>query len=101
MDKSCPDTGVSMATQKAVGVAMAHRAHSVLFDLVIAGAMTMEGRRVMEDVCHSTQEILQSKPPSHFITYPNKLSGNIYFALLSMYLPDVVHSHEVDHNSTP
>lgn len=53
MNECCSDTGVSMATQEAVGVAMAHRTHPIFSDLVIARIIPMEGGRVMQDVCHS------------------------------------------------
>lgn len=53
MNECRSDTGVSMATQEAVGVAMAHRTHPVFSDLVIASVVPMKGGGVMQDVCHS------------------------------------------------
>lgn len=42
-----------MAAQEAVRVAMAHRTHPILSDLVIARVIPMEGGGMMEDVRHS------------------------------------------------
>lgn len=55
MDERCPDTSVSMATQEAVGVAMAHRTHPIFGDLVISRVAPVKVGGVMEDVGHSVK----------------------------------------------
>lgn len=56
MDECRSDTGVSMATQEAVGVAMAHRTHPIFSDLVIARVIPVKGGGVMQDVRHSIKQ---------------------------------------------
>lgn len=56
MDECRPDTGVSMASQKAVRVAMAHRTYPIFSNLVIARIISVKGSGVMEDVCHSIKQ---------------------------------------------
>ena len=53
MDEGSADAGVAMATEECVGVAMIDRALTVLINLVITAAVSVEGRRVMEDVGHT------------------------------------------------
>lgn len=56
MDECRPDTGVSMATQEAVGVTMASRTHPIFSDLVIARVNSMKSGGMMEDVRHSIKQ---------------------------------------------
>lgn len=53
MDECRPDTGVPMATQEAVRVAMSHWTHPILGDLVIARVIPVKVGGVMEDIRHS------------------------------------------------
>lgn len=54
MDEGRPDTGVSVATQEAVGVAVAHRTRPILCKLVVVAGVKAGG--VMQDVRHSVKQ---------------------------------------------
>ena len=55
MDEGSPHAGVAVATQQAMGVTVGHGAQTdaVLINLVVAGAVGMEGGGVVQDVGHT------------------------------------------------
>lgn len=72
MDESSPNAGVAVASQQAMGVAVAHGAlgHAILVNLVVASAVGVEGGGVVQDVGHAAGEQRNKKGKGDFQPLP-------------------------------